>query len=99
MFKPTHVIPKLHGNELVEIGSPRRDLQNERIAQLHAREEQRLGRVFAMAKGDLRRLANMTFDASGKVDVLKLDAALAGKPIEARMRLKSMLAELGAIAV
>jgi hypothetical protein len=71
----------------------------DRIASVQAREMERLECVRAQAIPMLRRLAGMTPDASGKVDVFKLNAALAGKDIQARMTLKTMLAELGMIPV
>ena len=68
-----------------------------RIDLMRAREAERLSKVHAMATGELRRLAHMTLDADGKIDSMKLDAALVGKDVAARMRLKSMLCEIGAI--
>jgi hypothetical protein len=85
--------------KITEIGyHPAYDPEKERIAQMHARQEQRLGRVFAMAKGELKRMAGMEFRADGTVDVMALNKALSGQSVERRMRLKSMLAEIGAIA-
>jgi integrase len=42
---------------------------------------------------ELRRMANMTPGPDGKVDILRLDAALVGLPVDRRLRLKGLLAE------
>jgi RecA/RadA recombinase len=84
--------------KITEIGyHPAYDPEKERIKFLQARQEQRLGKVFAMAKGELKRMAGMEFRADGTVDVMALDKALSGQSVERRMRLRSMLFELGAI--
>jgi hypothetical protein len=93
--------PKQKGTtmQITSIGNrPAYDPEKERIAGIHAREDQRLGKVYAMAVGELKRLApGVTPDASGRIDTVKLDAALSGKPLQRRLVLKSMLAELGMI--
>jgi hypothetical protein len=69
------------------------DPDRERLNSLRAQEAERVKHVRALAIGELRRVANMTPDASGKVDMLKLDAALVGQPVDRRLRLKAMLAD------
>jgi hypothetical protein len=66
--------------KITEIGyHPAYDPEKERIKFLQARQEQRLGKVFAMAKGELKRMAGMEFRADGTVDVMALDKALSGQ--------------------
>lgn len=86
------VFPKMHG---VVSYDPVAD----RIASVKAREMERLGVVHAQAVGLLRRVANMKPNADGTVDLMELNAKLAGKPIHERMVLKTMLAECGMIPV
>ena len=59
--------------------------------------ERRFAMVYAQAIGELRRMTGMKPGPDGTVDVLKLDRALAGQPVDRRLRLKSMLAECGMI--
>jgi hypothetical protein len=66
-----------------------------RIAALRAADQHRFDQVYAMAVGELRRMAGMTPDERGMVDPIKLDRALAGQSFDRRLRLKSMLAECG----
>jgi hypothetical protein len=84
--------------EITSIGNrPAYDPEKERIKMMRARNVERLERVYAQAVGELRRLAGLRLDADGKIDLMKLNAALVGKDTSARMRLKSMLCEIGAI--
>jgi hypothetical protein len=75
----------------------RRDPNQERIELMHGLDNERLSKVAAVATGELRRMCGLTLDRDGRIDPLKLNAALAGQSIERRMRLKGMLAEIGAI--
>jgi hypothetical protein len=70
---------------------------SERIAALKASDAHRFNQLYGQATGELKRMAGLELRADGTVDVMQLDRALAGQPIERRMRLKGMLAELGAI--
>jgi hypothetical protein len=81
------------GTNIMSINDP----DKARLDLMRAQNVERLSRVYAQAVGELRRLAHMTPDADGKVDLMKLDAALVGKPIADRMRLKGLLSECGAI--
>jgi hypothetical protein len=89
----TKVFPKMTGARGAY------DPDKARLDLMRAQNVERLSRVYAMAVGELRRLAHMTPDADGKVDLMKLDAALAGKPIADRLRLKGLLSECGAIPI
>lgn len=68
-----------------------------RIAALRASDQHRFDAVYAQAIGELRRMAGMSPDADGKVDLMKLDRALAGQHVDRKLRLKAMLFELGMI--
>jgi len=57
-------------------GTARHDPDRDRIEMMRCHEERRLQMVRAQAIGELRRLAGLTPDASGKVDPVRLDAAL-----------------------
>ena len=70
-----------------------------RIDLMQAREQERLSKVFAAAKGELKRMTGLTLHAGVALDEQALTKALAGQDVQRRMRLKSMLAELGAIAL
>ncbi len=68
-----------------------------RIAALRAADQHRFDQLYGMALGELRRCAGMAPKADGTVDVMQLDRALAGQPVDRKLRLKGMLYELGMI--
>jgi len=68
-----------------------------RIAALRASDQIRFNSVYAAAVAELRRMCGMKLRPDGTVDVLALDRALAGQPVERKLRLKGMLYELGMI--
>jgi hypothetical protein len=69
-----------------------------RIDLMHARNAERLNKVFAMAAGEVKRMTGITLRPGVAVDELALNKGLAGQPVERRLRVKSMLFELGMIS-
>jgi hypothetical protein len=74
-----------------------RPSSNPRIAALRASDQHRSDQLYGMAMGELRRLTGMAPKADGTIDVMQLDRALAGQPVDRELRLKGMLYELGMI--
>ena len=80
--------------KVTPVATPR---NNTRIAALRAADEHRFNQLYGMALGELRRLTGIAPKADGTVDVVALDRALAGQPVDRKLRLKGMLYELGMI--
>lgn len=82
---------------MINIGN-KQSLEEPRIELMRARNAERLSKVHAAATAELRRMTGLKLNIEGKVDEQALNKALSGQSVERRMRLKSMLFELGVIS-